>query len=350
MKKLRLMPNSRFTLIAIADNVRQLANVVERSPLYAQLKYSYFHQEICVQDNDLTPRLKFALEWHPDAAPPVQWRRSRHEYVGTIMSYAPKYTSSDEVSRDVYDEREPLHMTEFFGVPFGNTGANERLERNGSTGFHAIFNQNSVFPEISEYFLLAQLLRHEGQNDEVLKDAVESAVISDFNYDDPGDDFYDVDTKFNSLIDGLFLKRAPLVAICAHLKEKAQGELRIVEAKYKIRQIPNNATSEVFVGEHSVGELKRGKRMLSEALCNTCHDPDQGKPIGPHFHFRTPAMFARDNADSLAAFDYPIADKARQIMSDKVPIDIRMPLNHPDLDVDDQRAIVRYLQSMALTR
>lgn len=372
----RRMPNTRLTALVTFHNSRQMANVVQASPLYPQLRYNLIRQNRCTHHpypEANQNRLKKLLMRDSAIVPPASWSGTRSQYVEDIFAdrEVPEYSSADVSSVSLsYQELNRLTYLEFFGVPKGNTGGTEVLTKAGRTG-SGFTGQESGGD--STALLTVQLMNDLAKTDTKLRKFVKERAMSfsDVLAPSPYYDtkaFPDFDASaFNAALDPYFIReydgRFSKVVdfdkdLCAYLSGKATEELaayeRLLNAwpKGTERPVANIPSAEELREIREIrsalktDKLRAGRAILEHEKCIACHDPAAGNVVGPFFPFRDAKKFAVANLDTKTYGD-TIVRRVQEVISRDTPLKHRMPLNRPAMSAEEQEALVLYLKSMA---
>lgn len=372
----RRMPNTRFTNLVSFHNSRQMANVVQSSPLFPSLKYNLIRQNRCLHHphpEASTLRLKKLLARDSAIVPPAGWSGTPASYVEELFAdkETPEYAPVDVASVNLsYHQLHRLTLLELFGVPKGNTGGNEMLTKAGRTG--SGFTGQEAGGDTTS-LLAAQLLNDLSKTDAKLRklNAPRMMGFTDVLAPNPLYDakaFPDFEPRvFNAGLDPAFIKeyegRYSKVIdfdkdLCAYLSEKATKELdayeRTLEAwpKQKPRPVANVHSAEELKEIQEIrsalktDKLRAGKAILTHQKCIACHDPEEGKVVGPYFPFRDPQQFAKANLDKKRYGD-TIVRRVREVIASDASLKDRMPLNRPALSAQEREALMLYLESMA---
>lgn len=350
-RTLSTSPNARFTLLVQFGNANQFANVVQASPLYEKLKYTLMDQYLCAQPEADMRRFRTLLARSNQVPVPKNWKGTTLDYVEKISDAKADFSGDDDgpTSRAVSRR----NFFEFFGVPMGNTGGNEVLRRNGITGIgydYDVHNTDSIS------YLATQLLVRESESDPVLRSMVKNpesyVAASEAGYSG----YYNGDAKFmRAFKQAGFVKIDAVNSICPHIHARAQAEMRsyeeelnLADAKCKTLGKPTSL-QKVHAIADGVQELvlEKGKALLESENCNSCHDPVQGKPVGPRIRFRNPAHFAEDSERMQMEDGMDAVAASERLMSSDVHQLKQMPLSRPPLDPESREALLRYLKSMA---
>lgn len=364
-RAMKRMPNTRLTALVTFHNSRQMANVVQSSPLYPQLQYNLIRQNRCLrlpEPKAAQHRLKKLLMKDSAIVPPANWSKSRSQYVEEIFANkeVPKYSSADASSVKLYYHTlNRLTLLEFFGIPKGNTGGTEVIVKAGRTG--SGFN-GQEFGGDTTALLTVQLMNDLAMTDSKLRKFMEARklgfadVLAPNPYFDAKTFNGDLDPSFAKEYEGRFSKLVDFDRdLCAYLLEKAKEELDAYErrlAKERERPVANIPLPEELQAIREIhaalktDKLQAGKLILAHEKCIACHDPAAGKPAGPLLPFRDAQKFAEANRDKREHID-PLLQRVEKIISSAASLEHRMPLNRPALSKEEREAVMLYLKSMA---
>ena len=240
----------------------------------------------------------------------------------------------------------------------GDTGANERFERNANTSIGLSFD---ALNKGSDDYLVARLLKDLATSDYTIAAAVKTAAMPYPKKANDGGNFpkfYETSPKFMKKLDDVFLDEEKLNdKLCRYLSKKSEKEMddleRSLEGKSCLageRQVlpgkqVGNAV-ELATAAKTL-QLAEGKKILTSSKCISCHDSATGHNVGPAIPFGNPQKFSRDNANN-SLYDETYIAKAKHLISDpSVPPEKRMPLNQVPLTQDEQDAVLAYLEYMA---
>jgi len=179
-------------------------------------------------------------------------------------------------------------------------------------------------------------------------------------------DFFEADHKFKSEFKDAFLLEGSIKEQCSYFRQRSKGELDKFEAELNRDSMACQSlgtktsiqANSIGVGGSNVSAiasltasiddlvLNKGKAILKSSKCITCHDLSSGHNVGPPIHFTDAKRFAEDD-DSYARLGNDLASETAYLMSDKTPLEQRMPLNNPALTADEQKAVVEYLKFLS---
>ncbi len=356
-RAMKRMPNTRFTAMVSFHNSRQVANVVQSSPLYPQLQYNLIRQNRCINSPApaaLKDRLKNLLMRDSAIVPPANFSGTSAQYVEKIFANreSPEYSSADVSSvKFFYDKQNTLTYLEFFGIPEGNTGGTEVITKAGRTGM-AFTGQE--FGGDTTSLAIVQLMNDLAKTDAKLKKLVEKRVMN-FSEALAPSPYYDSKT-FNEELHPSFVKEyegrfSKVVGfdkdLCAYLTTKANEELdayeKLLDAWLKdserpVANVPLQEDLQAIREIHQAlkaDKLKAGRLILQHEKCVACHDPASGKAVGPHFPFRD-AIKARKS----------LVRRVGKVVAPEASLKKRMPLNRPPLSAEEREAVMLYLKSI----
>lgn len=350
-RNLSTMPNTRFTLLVQIDNAIQMANVVEASPLYEKLKYSLLEQYACRPgaSSEKREKLNTLLARSEAVSVPSDWKGTKLEYVTEISTEQTQHSPEERGDQLLTFSKQRYNYLEFFGIPMGNTGANEKIVRNGITEIG--YDGDSKITTSADY-LTVRLLGRIGKLDPVIgkmtgdpKSYVKKTKDAAF--------IYKVDAKFKRLIEDAGFRASAVESVCPHIQMKAAAEREQYEKELgMIDDVCRDSGRPKTIGRmhqiaQATGELKleMGKTLLTTAKCIACHD--SSKTAGPRIRFGNPDGFAEDNERAMTNNGEDLVRSSERLMEKGVHHTKQMPLNGVELDDASRNAIVDYLRSIA---